>query len=87
MAEVGESGASFAGSSAVAMENQAISMPTLLEKLHCPQPAAIVRNRRVTINPLPVASEGQKGVATSIPSPSPLHNMREKGCISLHFQE
>ena len=41
MAEGGDSGASVAGSSAAAMEDQAISAPTLLEKLRCPQPAAI----------------------------------------------
>ena len=53
MAEGGDSGATIAGSSAAAMEDQAISAPTLIEKLRCPQPVAITRKRTVTINPPP----------------------------------
>ena len=67
MAEGGDSVSSVASSSAAAMEDQAISASTLLEKLRCSQPAVIARKRRVTINPPPY---GQKGVATSIRSPA-----------------
>ena len=61
MVEGGDSGASVAGSSAAAMEDQAISALIRLEKLRCPQPAAIARKRRVTINPPPHGKRRSEG--------------------------
>ena len=73
MAEGGDSGARIAGSSAAVMEDQAISAPTLIEKLCCPQPVAIVRKRTVTINPPPHGKRRSEGRGNFNPMISVYH--------------
>ena len=96
-------GASVACSSAAAMEDQAISMLTRLEKLRCPQPAAIVRKGRVTINPPPCGKQRSEGCGNfaqvrqcvrefpdeqlSVSAGKLFLIAISKGCISLDFQE
>ena len=82
MVEGGDSGASIAGSLAVAMEDQVISAPTLLGKLRCPQPATIARKRRVTINPPPYGRRRSEGRGNFDPKSAPLHNACESSLTS-----
>ncbi len=69
-------------------EHEATAVPSL-SKLRCPQPAAISRKRKVALNPLHVASEGQQGVGTSTRNLSPYHNECESSydCISPIIQQ
>ena len=78
MAEGSVPSARDEGTSTVPTEDEATSAPSLLEKLRCPQPAAIARKRKVTVNPPPRGKRRSAGRGNFDPkSVTPAQRVRE----------
>ena len=66
------------GTSAVPEEDEPTSVPSLLEKLRCPQPAAIAKKRKLTVNPPPRGKRRSAGRGNFDPkSVTPAQRVRE----------